>query len=302
MAQDRLTRFASRLKALSEFGEASGNSKPRWGLLPEQRDLLLEIIQPGHPKNPFQQSAQHRNYALILLYYEFGPRLAEPLTLRLVATSKKLSSVDLTGSYSRERGAPGNVPAIWFVKNHDDPDDPRIVQPTLKTEGRLLYFRKGSIALGALVEWVNNHRNDEARFPGGKRSPFLFISRKSFVNANGRIVASPLSVKQATKIFERIQDTSPPLKDVTSHVLRHDWNDRWNEMLHERGERWEDHKREQCYAMGWKLDSPMPGRYGRRSIQWQSNEQIMALQERTRATRSPKKEDIDNVLDDHIPY
>lgn len=280
LGKDRLERFVTRATASGKFGGSSENIKPRWGLLKEQRQLFLDIIRPGHPGNPFQSIHQHRNYALLLLYYEFGMRLAEPLTLRLVATRTVQSSVDLIGSYTRERGGAGNSPAIWLVANHDDPDDPRTDQPVLKTAGRLLLFHEESLALKALVEWVNHHRNDETRYQGGKRSPFLFISRQSFLNNKGKRIASPISKKQVAKLFQAIKAHHPSLKDITAHVLRHDWNDRWNEMLRERGERWEDHTRDQCYAMGWDPQSKMPHRYGRRSIQQQANTKSMALQRR----------------------
>ena len=279
-ARDRLDRFVTLANASGKFGATSDPSKPRWGLTSEQREVFLEIIRPGHEANPFQSVHQHRNYALMLFYYEFGMRLAEPLTLRLVATKNMQSSVDLTGSYSRDRGSVGNAPAIWLVRNHDDPDDPRADQPVLKTNGRLLLFRDDGLALAALIDWVNHHRNDETKYPGGKRSPFLFVSRQFSTNTKGRPIAAPLSKKQVMKLFTALQTHNPILKGLTSHVLRHDWNDRWNDRLMDRGERWEDHVRDQCYAMGWDPQSKMPHRYGRRSIQQQANRISMQLQER----------------------
>lgn len=273
----KLSAFKRKVKRVGKF-RLGTHTETRLGLLPEQRELLLQIIQPGSPENPFHVSHQHRNFALMALYFEFGLRLAEPLTLRLVGTHGRRATVDLAGSYSREHGADINAPSICIVRNHDDPGDVRVKQPVVKTQGRLLFFSEGGIAFNAVKAWVEKHRPDRDRYPGAKRSPFLFISRKTFFDRRGREVAAPLSVRRASEIVAAIANSNPALESLTPHVLRHDWNDRWNELLAEKGFEWEECVREQEYAMGWSAHSSMPSVYGRRSIQRQTNELSLDLQ------------------------
>ncbi|MCR9175293.1 MAG: site-specific integrase [Alphaproteobacteria bacterium] len=276
--------FRSRVKANRRMGATNNPvSKPRYGLLEHQRKKLLEVIHPDSLENPFQSVHRHRNYALILMYFEFGMRLGELLSLRVVGPQKPGGgryppSVDLTGQFAKEYGAATNQPSIWITRFHDDPEDPRKNQPVVKTLSRLLYFKEGGQAHSAVQEWVQKHRKDETRYPGAKRSPFLFVSRRAKPDLRGRLVAQPLSLRRTDELFERIRERHPELKDLCAHVLRHDWNDRLNEFSEANGISADEIARDQKYQMGWSPTSTMPDRYGRRSIQKLANERSLSLQ------------------------
>ena len=76
-AADRLKSVIDQLSKLS-----TGGGRVRLGLTTAQQAQLFEIAKPGSPKNPFHPETQHRNFVLLLLYFELGLRKAEPLVLK----------------------------------------------------------------------------------------------------------------------------------------------------------------------------------------------------------------------------
>lgn len=210
----------------------------REGLTPEQRNRLMEVILPGAPDNPFHQH-QHRNYALIRLYLDHGLRLGEALGLKI-----------------RDLRLYGEQGQVAIHRRHDDPEDPRRKPALVKTHGRLLLLTDECHQ--ALEEWITRHRVDSKRYPGAKKSPYLFISGEG----------QPLSSRSVGHIFERLRDCRPVLgKAFSSHVLRHDWNERWVDQLGENVDDLPRIDKAQKYAMGWSEKSVMPMRYAQRAIQ-----------------------------------
>ncbi|UJB31360.1 tyrosine-type recombinase/integrase [Chromobacterium sp. Beijing] len=221
----------------------------RLGLLPEQRTLFLRVIQPGSPENPFRPELQFRNYVMLLLEFQLGPRGGEVLGL-------KTFDVDFSES-----------PATLTIhRRHDDRDDPRATPAATKTYGRLLAI--GDHLRDVLDVWLSKeHRGNKARYPAAAKHPYLFVNYRG----------EPLSIRGFRKIIETLRRRHPTLGGLCHHILRHDWNDRWVDAAEEEG--WDSNisLRDQKYAMGWSDNSSMPLRYAKRAIRNSTNKKILRL-------------------------
>ncbi|WP_245414893.1 tyrosine-type recombinase/integrase [Aureimonas flava] len=243
-----------------------GTTKKRYGLTDEQRALFLRIIHPDADGNPFDRHHRHRNYAILLAYYELGLRRGEPFVLK---------SGDLRIS--------GATPKLAVRARPDDPDDPRPDQPLVKTAERLLPV--GAELLGALDTWILRNRSDKDRYPGAKKHPFVFVSE------NGR----PMALRTVYDLFVKMRERYPELpRDFSPHILRHDWNDRFSALCDRRREadalanvpqshRLTKAKEESVrnYLMGWKKHSKRAATYTNRSTEATASELMLTLQDRS---------------------
>jgi integrase len=185
---------------------------------------------------------------MLSMALELGPRAGDVLSL-------KIRDLNLT-----------HRPATaTFHRRHDDKDDPRKLQPVLKTKPRVLTL-SDQLAL-ALEHWIDKVRNDRTAFPNARKHPYLFT--------NGR--GDPLSQRGYQLVYERLRTAFPALGHLTSHGLRYDWNDRWTEMVTSSGQGAAQASREQCYAMGWSDRSSMPAKYARRAIADSANKRLSTM-------------------------
>jgi integrase len=227
----------------------------RFGLTPDQQDLFLQAIHPKGERNPFRTPGMRaRNYALLLMLFDHGLRMAEPLMLR-------------TGDL--------------FFKDHqfripgrrNDPEDPRKIIPSPKKgknkqqgSGRRLKFTPR--CQRALETWMNEDRRNEAIFPGARKSPYVFTSE----------LGRPLSTRRLEAIFEEVRGELPELGETfTPHVLRHTFVEEYirshpNFTIRER--------QDLCILLDWSLTSKMPDRYGMPAIVESGGERSAALSER----------------------
>jgi integrase len=114
-----------------------------------------------------------------------------------------------------------------------------------------------------------NHR---AVQPGARKHDFLFVSED-----NG----APLSISSLTKIFLILRTKCPDLpRDLSAHVLRHTWNDRYSETMDKRQVAEESEKKMRSYLMGWSETSGTAAIYTRRHIRKRAQEASLAMQER----------------------
>ncbi|MFU0505632.1 tyrosine-type recombinase/integrase [Pseudaminobacter sp. NGMCC 1.201702] len=249
-------------RMIGELARPGGSGKPKKGLVPELRARFLEVIDPKFAENPFEICHRDRNYALLLAYYELGLRRAEGLVL-------KGADLFLAGS----------KPRLYVYGRPDDPEDPRPDQPSVKTANRELAV--GPTLLAALNTWLGA-RNDKARYPGAKKTPFVFVSE------NGR----PMANRTVYDLFVLIRESFPEFpRDFSPHTLRHDWNDRFSELCDE--ERAAEQPRHNSsdtrltearemdlrnYLMGWKKKSQRSATYTVRSTERQAQEISLRLQ------------------------
>jgi integrase len=238
-AIERLEKWSESWRALFPRSRSTDRIKgERFGLTQEQRQILLRAIHPDSPENPFSLRHRHRNFALLSIYFDLGVRLSEALAI-------KISDLNLRGSHGE----------VTIHRRHDDPEDPRVRQPQVKTLPRILDMNDG--CRDALEDWLFEHRSDLSRYSKAKRSPYLFVSERG----------EPLSIRSAKHIFEILRSRTPGLgATFSAHVLRHDWNERWIELLVKRDKTNDtEYLKAQSYRMGWTAESRMPKRYTKRA-------------------------------------
>lgn len=255
-AQKALKRFEVRAAAVAPAPETSLPSPDaRGGLTASQRETLLSVVKPDDERNPWADAGlRSRNHAMILLAYELGPRAGDVLSLKI-----------------RDLSLAHRPATVTFHRRHDDPEDPRKDQPVLKTKPRVLEISEG-LAL-ALERWVDRDRANRDRFPEARKHPFVFTNNRGY----------PLGQRGYQLVFERLRKKFPELGALVSHVLRHDWNERWTAMNSDVPEHTGSSIREQCYAMGWADRSTMPARYARRAIAASANKKIARMNDAAQA-------------------
>ena len=249
-AQRDLKRFQVRASAVAPPSEAAIQSPDSaGGLTPDLRDLLLQVIRPESERNPWADAAlRSRNYAMVMLAYELGPRAGDVLSLKV-----------------RDLSLNRRPATVTFHRRHDDPEDPRADQPTLKTKPRVLEI-SDRLAL-SIETWLDKFRADRVRFPDARRHPFVFVNNRG----------NPISQRGFQLVYERLREAFPEFGRLVSHSLRHDWNERWVDLAEKESYDPWGTQRQQCYAMGWSERSNMPARYARRAIAEAANRRISRM-------------------------
>ncbi|KWN67173.1 site-specific integrase [Burkholderia stagnalis] len=249
-ALEALKRFEKRAKGVAPRVDARNGPVPgeRLGMTPEQRELFLRVIQPDDPGNPYAPVLQVRNAAMLTLAYQLGPRAGDILGL-------KCADIDFS-----------TRPAtVTFHVRKDDPHDRRRNPASAKTLGRILHLDDDLRDL--LDDWITNHRSKRGQFPEAKTHFYVFVNYRG----------GQLTDRGLRDIVSTLEERYPALAPLFPHLLRHDWNDRWNETNGDSGNAAAD-LRDQKYAMGWSEKSTMPLRYGKRSIRNSANKKIERMQ------------------------
>jgi integrase len=236
----------------------SGKSAEKDPVPPDAFTRMLAAAAPESPDNPFQPQHQHRNYALLLLYYETGMRRGEAL---------KLKGEDLA--------LHGTQPSVTVVRRPDDLDDPRGAEPRVKTLGRPIPITRQ--LAHALDVWIKKHRNVPARYPGAKTVPYVFVSR------TGR----PLSLRSVNDMYDLLREKVEGLPvGLTTHANRHDANTRFSKGGKELG--WTD--AEIALArnnhFGWVKGSEQGVRYNKQHAREMSEAYVNALQRKSQGEAS----------------
>jgi len=243
IARDRLlSELSARLPSV-RLGSGT-----RTGLTALQRSVLLSCIDPASEENPwFGDAARARNFVILRFFYELGLRRGELLALRLE---------DINVRECR----------ISIVRRPDDIRDPRRRQPVAKTEERVLQFSNELAAI--LADYVLRVRPAilAARWHG-----YVFVDTHR---------GAPLNASALDNVFGRLQLVRGLPANLTSHVLRHDWNDRFSILMDEKRVKPADELRLRKYLQGWTWDGSAQ-RYNRRHIIKRANEALLSMQAQT---------------------
>lgn len=219
----------------------------REGLDPDIQKRLMDVINPDSPENPWQNSeVKVRNRLFILMMLVLGARKGELLLTRI-------KDVNFQSNELLIRRVP------------DDPDDPRSYEPNTKTRDRILPFEDD---LATLIEdYILTVRS---KVPGAGKRDFLFTAAST---------GKPLSLAGVTKIFKTLRNKISDLPaNLTSHVLRHTWNDRFSEMMEQNNVSEAEEKKLRSYLMGWSEFSGMAATYTKRYVRQKANEASLELQ------------------------
>lgn len=229
---------------------ANDLNKKRMGLEKEQRSELLALVTPSHESNPFSEDLKIRNELIVNLLYQLGVRQGELLSIRI-------RDIDFSKN------------EIVIPRRHDDPDDPRSDQPVAKTMDRRLPLSK------ELAELISNYIVGERRnIKPARRHDFLLVVHKV-----GPYLGQPLSSRGLARVFKQIQDARPDsFSNLTPHLLRHTWNDRFSELADEKGIDEAREEKMRSYSMGWKEGSGTSAIYTRRHIEREAQKAALELQ------------------------
>jgi len=219
----------------------------RQGLSEEEQTQLLEVIRPDSQQNPWKRSfVRQRNWLIVVLLLATGMRCGELLGLQIDDLDKRL-------------------PKFRIIRRADSKEDPRPNQPNAKTNDREVEVRPA--IMRAVLAYIRQRRGIEA----ARKFPQLIVAD------DGR----PLSSKSIDKIFTQLRQKCPGLPvDLTSHVMRHTWNERFSEQaeLLQLSDAVEEKARNE--QQGWADNSKTAQTYTRRYATRKGREVSLKLQEK----------------------
>lgn len=248
--QAAIKRMVQSIRARRPKKTAQSNENKRQGLTGAQHKTLLSLVEPGSDINPFSDKVQVRNKLIVHLLDELGLRQGELLSIRI-------PDID----FSRNE--------IVVPRRHDDPDDPRKRQPVAKTMDRRLPIKS------ELAELVSDYVIGPRRaIKRARRNDFLLVVHKA-----GPYCGNPMSSKGIDKVFRKLREAQPAILDgLSSHILRHTWNDRFSELVDAKGMERPEEAKLRSYLMGWKEGSGTAAIYTRRHTRQQAKKAALRLQ------------------------
>lgn len=219
----------------------------REGLSKEHVELIQTTIAPGNDANPWHGTfAKSRNELIIQWLLTLGLRRGELLNIKVSDINFKKNTVQI-------------------LRRADDPKDPRVQQPNVKTRDRELPMSD------TLVQTTKNYiLNVRAKTKTAKKHEFLFVSSGA---------GAPLTLVALNKVFEVLRSASPELpKHLSPHVLRHTWNDTFSELADSKKLSGEDEQKMRSYLMGWSETSGTAAIYTRRHVKEAAKTASLELQ------------------------
>lgn len=244
---DTVSEFVDRINTRIPPTKNQDIYEAREGLDPKIERRIREVVNPNSPENPWKNNhVRTRNHLVIELLLALGLRRGELLGV-------KLTDIDFRSSH------------LLIRRRADDPEDLRRDEPATKTRSRLLVI---SSELAELMRaYIHGTRRANK---GSRRHPFLIV-------ANG--TGTPLTTSGLSKIFDELRDRVPDLpNDLSPHVLRHTWNERFSELMDERGVAPEEEEKLRRQQMGWSDKSKMSAVYTRRHVRKKADEASLAHQ------------------------
>ncbi|MCU7963980.1 site-specific integrase [Shewanella sp. SW36] len=191
---------------------------------------LLEIIKERSPNNPFK-SSKLRNQIIAQILIDTGVRVGAVL---------KLKVSDLVDDWG--------TPRFRLTRTPNDPTDTRRLPAANKTKALSVSISRDLIKLIKLyIETVRNST------PNAHEHDFVFISEK------GKTIGKPISYNAIHKVIKTFGDATEIA--LHPHLLRHKWNEIFEDKAKEKGfsaDKIEDLRK---YAMGWVEDSKMASVY-----------------------------------------
>ncbi len=218
----------------------------RVGLSVEEQNRVLAVVHPESPNNPWVRGfTRRRNWLIVVLLLAIGIRQSELLGLQL-------------------RDIHADQPKIDIIRRADAPEDARVSQPNTKTNDRTLEVSASIMRL--LLAYVKERRAiNLARW-----HPQLIVSDEG----------DALSQKSIDKIFRQIRAACPDVSvKITSHVLRHTWNERFSEQADAIGLSEVEEQRARICQQGWSDNSKTAATYTRRHTERKAQQLSLRIQE-----------------------
>lgn len=224
----------------------------REGLSKEDQAKLLSIIHPDSPDNPWARGfVRLRNWLIVVLLLATGMRRGELLGLQIGDLDQRL-------------------PQLRILRRADAAEDPRLIQANTKTNDRIVELRPA--IMRAVWSYITNNRN---KIKGARKYPQLIVADDG----------KPLSLKSVDKMFVQLREACPGLPvTLTSHVMRHTWNERFSEQAELMGLTEVLEERARNEQQGWTDNSKSAATYTRRHVSRKGREIALKLQEQLDVT------------------
>ncbi len=127
-----------------------------------------------------------------------------------------------------------------------------------------------------LVDLTQQYITDfRSKIPGARKHAFLFVA------ASGK----PMPLNTLSEVFRTLRLGCSEAGPVTTHVLRHMWNEDFSDLADAASMSPEEERRIRCELMGWSPRSRMPDWCQKRRTREKAGEVSKALQRRLK--RSP---------------
>src|SRR5471030_42114 len=220
----------------------------RVGLSLDEQNRILSIVDPSSPDNPWSRSfVRFRNWLIVVLLLATGMRQGELLGLQIG---------DL-GS---------NSPKLKILRRADAKSDKRTTQPATKTSDREIELTPAIMKV--LWHYINHER---ANIAAARKIPQVIVSDEG----------EPLSASSIDKLFADVRAACPGLTvTLTSHVMRHTWNERFSEQADAMGLSDSVEQKARNVQQGWADNSEQGAAYTRRHTAKKGREVSLKLQEK----------------------
>jgi len=219
----------------------------REGLSMEDQFRLLKVVDPDSPENPWERGfVRQRNWLIVVLLLATGMRRGELLGLQIRDLDQRL-------------------PKLRIIRRADVSEDPRLIQPNTKTNDRELELRPA--IMRSVWNYINHQRK---KIKAARKYPQLIVADDG----------QPLSLKSIDKIFLQIRAACPGLPGkLTSHVMRHTWNERFSEQAELLGLTDAVEEKARNEQQGWADNSESAVTYTRRHATRKGRELSLKIQE-----------------------
>lgn len=219
----------------------------RVGLSAEEQDRLVSLVRPDSPDNPWDRGfVRKRNWLIVVLLLATGMRRGELLGLQIGDLNPR-------------------EPKLRIIRRADAPEDARRVQPNTKTHDREIELTQS--IMKAIWKYINEERR---AIPAARKIPQIFVSDEG----------DALSSASIDKLFFQLRRACPGLPvALTSHVMRHTWNERFSEQADALGLSEVAEQQARNQQQGWSDNSKMAATYTRRHTAKKGNELALKLQE-----------------------
>lgn len=168
----------------------------------EKVSELFQCLETSNENNPYDRHSRRRNQLILLVLHETGIRGGELLNLSITDFNSENKFLRIT-------------------KRVNTPEDPRIIQPLVKTLERDLNISK------KLTNSINEYiEKDRVFYTKNRKHDYLFVTHKC-----GPTEGLPLTISAYNKIIRKIREIQilgPEFRTFTGHTMRHTWNHIYN--------------------------------------------------------------------------
>lgn len=249
---DRRDLEADTTRAITAFRthipETSRRAKlgARVGLSIEEQNRVLAVVHPDSPDNPWVRGfVRQRNWLIVVLLLASGMRRGELLGLQIGDIHS-------------------NQPKLNILRRADAVEDRRLRQPNTKTYDRTVELSPS--VMRALQAYLKERRDIKV----ARSIPQIIVSEDG----------NALSMQAVDKLFKELRAAIPELPvTLTSHVMRHTWNERFSEQAEAMNLPEVAEQRARNSQQGWSDNSNIAATYTRRYTDRKGRELALKLQE-----------------------